>query len=1053
MDSLVDCLLSLPPHARRTGSSRAPAAAATLRPKAAAEDSAALFSAPPHMLALAVPFGGSDCTLARVCVEAAPSEDPRACVLNIWSAAALEGLISIDAEGTIVEASLGAALILGFRESELVGASVTTVIPAVVACHHQAFVAAACCNPAGGARPKMLCTRRVVQALHRDGSLLKVVLEVSDADQQRCFGDAAGTEQQQQSQQRKQAAFTARIVLSEEQLTALPRAVALDAARGGDAVVDGRDAARAEAYRCFRKEPPLRACGKNDSGRSSSVVSAPQDVKIGWTTVLQRLEEEGQLAKEAVAAAAAAVPPPAAAVQPPLAENAAATQPAGPPPFSPTDGGAEKESAAASGNAAPRSPPHDAAADASFRPGKSALAGSRAAPSKDRSQRARMVSIAADAADADGADAADADGEAAASAAAEAAVVAPPRTRRKSSTAFPTASQPFVSVAPEAVAERGVAAAGGEQTTIPSQGPDSNTVLPRQASSTIFSSAAERSRLPHATSLTRTPEVGIAADALPQPEHPTRKQSSTVFPGHPRPLQPGTGPDEASADGAPLRPRGGTARAGEITPLPEEQQDSTEVPASSASSVSSSDLLVVDSSTAAAVVVAAAAVSGTTLPTEQASEPVLQEEAPALSPEAAPRRNTQQAVAEAFEGSSGASLLPQSTGAPASAGPSPARLCPFGFGGGGTALPASWASPATLPGSAALAHHQSTVSSSAAAAAPAAISSAAVIDDTTDADAAAADDVSSAFDPELVARARAGRCLFFASSPPPPGVEAAAEIELSTTAVGGGGCLFADAPLGKLPARYERLLAQKRIEEQAKELVFSRLKGGSSGSLRSSFTTAAAATAGAGSRSPAAAAGAASGGGVAVAESTDGAAPLAAAPPAAPLPPLPKKSMLKKSPYKQPSGPGAHFNEESDGHDGTGARDSPLKLARSFLKPKTPLNDSAADHLLPAGSGNDAGGGKGDDALQITGAAALPGYDDDGDGDDLADAEDLRRKRQAEFQRVRRFAQVLKMINSLRMRKTILLLNSRTRMLLILLATVYLVRRRPFVATRRCCIP
>lgn len=99
-----------------------------------------------------------------MCVEAAPCDEPRSVKLNIWSAAALEGLLSIDAAGrTVVHASLGAALLLGYRESELVGSPVAAIMRAGLARHHQGFVTAA----ASGSGRTFLCSRRVVEALHR----------------------------------------------------------------------------------------------------------------------------------------------------------------------------------------------------------------------------------------------------------------------------------------------------------------------------------------------------------------------------------------------------------------------------------------------------------------------------------------------------------------------------------------------------------------------------------------------------------------------------------------------------------------------------------------------------------------------------------------------------------------------------------------------------------------------------------------------------------------------------------------------------------------------
>lgn len=985
----MDCLLSLPPHTRR-GAAGAEAAStgvskhASSASAAAAEDS--VFPMPPPVLSILSPFGGDDAALARVCVEAAPCDDPRAVVVNVWAAAALEGVLAISADGTIVEASLGAALLLGFRQSELVGSPVTSIMPAALARHHQGFVSKAAASGDSG-KPKLVCMRRVVEALHRDGSLLKVALEVADAiPPPYSAGAGADAESGDGNQQLPQlenekasaaspaapapAAFTARIVLSAEPLSSLPKAVTTDSR--GDAA--GRDAARAAAFRRFRCDPPPMG-GLPGSGVSSGV--SAQEL----SNVLL-LEGGGVAPAPAAAALEGASPAPAQHSVRHSASSASSSAAAG---------DAAVAAAAPGSGVQPKEKQDDAhptaSTDASPEPSKSAF---KSVFSAKRSEldKCRTVSIAPGADDADSQLLVEDSGDSPA-----AGPVSP--ARRQSSTAFPKEPQHLVTVAPEVlsgISEHEDKGSGQQAKELQpeEEPPDEDEILfgahasgpRRRKSSTIFPSAAEASRLPHATPLTHAADVAIAPETLPEaldPSHPTRKQSSTVFPGHPAgargrlPPRPGTAAAPAAGGSSVVRSRNASVR--EITPsLPEEE---------------------------AVVLPQAEEISGAW--------------AAAQLPGSQP-----QAVTEGFEGSSSASLSHHHGSssarsraellAAASAAASGGSRCPFGFGAEATVAPSHGGSSSSSPD----ASQQATLQAFAAAAA-------------LPGTAAAAPDVSASFDPELVSRARAGHCIFFSGSR--SGSSAAGDDEVTSDRR--GGCIFSDAPLGRLPARYERQMAQQRLAEQVKEIRLSRSSGSS---VRGFFSAAASAPR-------------------AVSEAAEGAdsllpPPQSAAPAQAPaqqlhsmMPkaPLPKKSALKHvTMLAGPGDPQRSALAAVVGGD-SGARDSPMKLARSFLKPKAVFSDSAAAaegeedaHLLVAGQSSG--------AAAPHGAGIADPNGDEIDGDDLRDADDLRRKRQAEFQRVRRFTQVLKMVNQLRMRTTLNALNTQTRLLLVFLVVAYLVR-------------
>lgn len=71
-------------------------------------------------------------TYSRVCVESVPyplgSADER--MLHVWNARDLEGILSVDAKGIFTQASLGAQLLFGYTEEEIVGSPAALIIPA-----------------------------------------------------------------------------------------------------------------------------------------------------------------------------------------------------------------------------------------------------------------------------------------------------------------------------------------------------------------------------------------------------------------------------------------------------------------------------------------------------------------------------------------------------------------------------------------------------------------------------------------------------------------------------------------------------------------------------------------------------------------------------------------------------------------------------------------------------------------------------------------------------------------------------------------------------------
>lgn len=96
-------------------------------------------------------------------MEAAPCDEPHSVELIIWSAPLLEGTMSIDAAGKIVDVSLGAAVLFGYRESELLSNDVTCLMKSKVARHHPTFLA----RFKDVASRRMVGTRRIVEAMHR----------------------------------------------------------------------------------------------------------------------------------------------------------------------------------------------------------------------------------------------------------------------------------------------------------------------------------------------------------------------------------------------------------------------------------------------------------------------------------------------------------------------------------------------------------------------------------------------------------------------------------------------------------------------------------------------------------------------------------------------------------------------------------------------------------------------------------------------------------------------------------------------------------------------
>lgn len=101
-------------------------------------------------------------------------EEPTTLHVQVWALQRVEGIVEITGDGIVTSVSMGALITLGFHEDELVGESVNRIMPPAVAAHHDAFL-----TKARGQR--IVTSRRIVDVRHRDGSTVRILLEVRGA--------------------------------------------------------------------------------------------------------------------------------------------------------------------------------------------------------------------------------------------------------------------------------------------------------------------------------------------------------------------------------------------------------------------------------------------------------------------------------------------------------------------------------------------------------------------------------------------------------------------------------------------------------------------------------------------------------------------------------------------------------------------------------------------------------------------------------------------------------------------------------------------------------
>lgn len=90
---------------------------------------------------------------------------------------ATEGIISIDEQGLITSFNPAAAEIFGYRPEAAIGRSITMLMPPPVAAEHDRHIKQFLAGGGAG----MIGKRREVTALHRDGSLITLLLSVNAA--------------------------------------------------------------------------------------------------------------------------------------------------------------------------------------------------------------------------------------------------------------------------------------------------------------------------------------------------------------------------------------------------------------------------------------------------------------------------------------------------------------------------------------------------------------------------------------------------------------------------------------------------------------------------------------------------------------------------------------------------------------------------------------------------------------------------------------------------------------------------------------------------------
>lgn len=186
-------LLALPPH------TRSPDGDDTLDLKGVQEGPA------PFVRAVITGAAREERLPLQVAVESEQAVSLQAKELVVWSCAQMEGVISITAAGIITGATLGAQALFGFRSYELIGTNVTVLMPVAIGRVHDLFLQ----RYQDMRMRKTVGTRRIVEGRHRDGSIIRIALEVSDAEKH----------------QPGKPVFSARVVTTDEPLDPLPREV------------------------------------------------------------------------------------------------------------------------------------------------------------------------------------------------------------------------------------------------------------------------------------------------------------------------------------------------------------------------------------------------------------------------------------------------------------------------------------------------------------------------------------------------------------------------------------------------------------------------------------------------------------------------------------------------------------------------------------------------------------------------------------------------------------------------------------------------------------
>eukprot|EP00899_Mesostigma_viride_P012075 jgi/Mesvir1/20869/Mv07951-RA.1 len=101
-------------------------------------------------------------------------EEEDVILANVWSIRAMEGLIGIAEDGTIVLVNEAVELFFGYSQDMLLGENISKLMPPKYGHHHNKYLAA---YKSTGVS-KLLGTRRAVECLHRDGIIFTAEMEV-----------------------------------------------------------------------------------------------------------------------------------------------------------------------------------------------------------------------------------------------------------------------------------------------------------------------------------------------------------------------------------------------------------------------------------------------------------------------------------------------------------------------------------------------------------------------------------------------------------------------------------------------------------------------------------------------------------------------------------------------------------------------------------------------------------------------------------------------------------------------------------------------------------